>query len=191
MLRTKALRKIFITTLSMFILLTAFSLPTFQSEQSLRTNLEVDTISNLPTSNIYLLNKENFLVKSKIFLTEQNPKDKIRELLNNLIIKSNNKIPKNTKINDIFISDDLITIDFSSEFLTVSATLEKPMISSIVYSLLDLYPKEGISILINGVPLNEYPNSKEKLPLVLTKKIGINNKYQLSSRDNISKVVIY
>lgn len=199
MLRTKALRKIFLTTLSMFILLTVFSLPSFQEKQTLRTNLEVDNNITLKTDNIYLLNKNNYLVKSKIFLNGQNLKEKIIELLNNLIIKENNKIPsgltgtipKNTKIKEVFITDDLITINFSNDILKVSSQTEKQMLSSIVYSVLDLAASKGISILVDENPLKEYPNSKEKIPLILTKEIGINKEYFLNSRKSISKVVIY
>ena len=54
MIRTKALRKIFITTLSMFILLTVFSLPSFQDKNVLRTNFEVENIVGVTTDNIYL-----------------------------------------------------------------------------------------------------------------------------------------
>ena len=37
----------------------------------------------------------------------------------------------------------------------------------------------------------KYPNTQEELPKILDKKIGINKEYNLSSRDNINKVVIY
>ena len=87
MLRTRALKKIFITTLSMFILLTVFSLPTFKKETVLRTNLEVEEKTTLKTNSIYLLNKDNYLVKTKIFIEATDKEDKIREILNNLIIK--------------------------------------------------------------------------------------------------------
>lgn len=199
MLRTRALKKIFITTLSMFILLTVFSLPTFKKETVLRTNLEVEEKTTLKTNSIYLLNKDNYLVKTKIFIEATDKEDKIREILNNLIIKKNNKlpaglngtIPSETTVQEVIVNKDIVTIDFSKEILKVQEPLEKQMITSIVYSLLELKDLKGVIVLVNGNTLLEYPNSKEKLPSILDKKIGINNKYLLTSRDNISKVVIY
>ncbi len=199
MLKTKALRKIFITTLSMFIILTVFSIPGFKSETVLKTNVQVDKNNSFKTNNIYLLNENNYLVKAKIFIENKDLKDKVREILNNLVIKENNKIPtglkatipKNTKVGEIIIANGIVTVDFSKEFLNTTKDLEKQMFSSIVYSLLELDDINGVTILVDGNIINEYPISKEKLPLVLDKKIGINNDYLLKSRNNISKVVIY
>lgn len=199
MLRTKALRKIFITTLSMFIILTVFSIPTFKDDNVLRTNIEVETSKTMSTNSIYLLNDNNYLVKSKIFIESQKTQDKIRELINNLIIKDNSKlptglkgtIPKNTIIKEIIINNKIVTLNFSEEFLNVSSEVEKQMLTSIVYTVLEFKDIDGVIILINGNTLRTYPNSKEKLPAILDKKIGINNNYLLTSRENISKVVIY
>ena len=68
MLRTKALRKIFITTLTLFILLTVYTIPNTLNSNVLKTNLEVESATGLYTNNIYLLNSNNYLVKAKILL---------------------------------------------------------------------------------------------------------------------------
>ncbi len=199
MLRTKALRKIFITTLSMFIILTAFSIPTFNQEKEnvIRTNYEVTT--NLATNSIYLLNENLFLVKTKIFIEATNLEDKVYEIISNLYAQENNKIPnglqgiipRNTTLNSLNIEKDTVTLNFSKEFLTIEEAKEKQLITSIVYSLLELKEFSKVKILVENTPLTNYPHSKEKLPLILDKKIGINNKYLINSRNNISKVVIY
>lgn len=199
MLRTKALRKIFITTLSMFIILTVFSLPTFSKEATLRTNLEVQTPSTLKTNYIYLLNKDNYLVRTSIFIESQKEEEVIFEILNNLIDKNNNKIPTGLKglipdkttIKEIIVNNGIATINFSKEFLTVKKDIEKQMFTSIVYSLLELKNIKGVMLLVEGTTITNYPNSQEKLPAILDKKIGINNNYLLTSRENISKVVVY
>ena len=72
MLKTKALRKIFITTLSMFILLFVFSLSIFQEKEAIRTNFEIEDIAGIVTDDIYLINKNGFLVKSSIFIDSNN-----------------------------------------------------------------------------------------------------------------------
>ena len=70
MLRRKALRKIFITTLSMLIILTIYTIPTTSKPKVLRTNLEIEDITNLKTDKIYLLNKYNYLVKTDALITD-------------------------------------------------------------------------------------------------------------------------
>ena len=68
---------------------------------------------------------------------------------------------------------------------------EKQIISGVVFSILDLGDVEEVIILVEGEVLREYPNTKEGLSSPLTKNIGINQEYNLTSRDDISKVVIY
>ena len=67
MLKKRAIRKIFITTLTAFILLVLYSIPNISNnEKVLKTNLEVEYITGIGTNNIYLLDKNNYLVKMVI-----------------------------------------------------------------------------------------------------------------------------
>lgn len=199
MIKTKAIRKIFITTVTMFVLLTVFSIPMLNDEDALRVNFEIKDDKNFDTNNIYLLSENGYLVKSNVIFDSDNLKDKVLKVLNNLIENENSKyssnlkgvIPYNVKILDVFCGNDLVTIDFSKEILSVSEKLEKDMISAIVYSVLDIGDIKGVSIMIEGKLLSEYPNSKEVLPTVLNKDIGINKEYDINSRDNITSVILY
>ncbi|MBQ2909738.1 MAG: GerMN domain-containing protein [Bacilli bacterium] len=198
MIKSKIIRKIFITTVTMFILLTVFSIPIVETEDVLKVNMEV-VENDVYSNSIYLLNNNGYLVKSKILLEEGNIKDNVLKILSNLIVSDTSKyvnelkgtIPKDTKVRDVFCGNELVTIDFSKEFLDVSLEDEKNMISSIVYSILDIDGVKGVSILVEGERLDSYPKSKEKLANVLTKSIGINKEYDIKSRENISSVVVY
>lgn len=199
MIRTKAIRKLFVTTLTLFILLTVYLIPKTETENVLKTNLEMTNNTNIGTNVIYLLNENNYLVKTKILLSSTKKEDQIKELLTNLVENDNQKfpnslkstIPENTTIKEIIINNKIVSINFSKEILKVKKSKEKQMISSIVYSVMDLKGIDGVSILVEGESLLEYPNCKEKLNKVLDKKIGINKEYNISSRDKIEKVVIY
>ena len=69
MLKKRALRKIFITTLTAFILLVLYSIPNMNKDgEVLKTNLEIEYITGIGTDNIYLLDENNYLVKTKILL---------------------------------------------------------------------------------------------------------------------------
>lgn len=198
MIKSKIIRKIFITTVTMFILLTVFSIPIVETEEVLKVNMEV-VENDVYSNSIYLLNNNGYLVKSKILLEEGNIKDNVLKILSNLIVSDTSKyvnelkgtIPKDTKVRDVFCGNELVTIDFSKELLDVSLEDEKNMISSIVYSILDIDGVKGVSILVEGERLDSYPKSKEKLANVLTKSIGINKEYDIKSRENISSVVVY
>lgn len=199
MLKSKAIRKIFITTLSLFIFLFVYSLPTLDDSYVLRTNLEIESTTGLATDNIYLLNEDGYLVKSRVLLEGTTLEDKIKEILEQLIISDDNHfpkglfayIPKNTKVLNVLCGEGKVTVDFSSQFLDMGVHEEKQIISGIVFSILDLDDIEEVIILVEGTILSEYPNTKEKLSSPLNKNIGINQEYELTSREDVSKVVIY
>lgn len=201
MLRTKAIRKIFLTTLTLFILLTVFTITNYNNDNDnvLRTNLEIEDIAGLKTNVIYLLNDEGLLVQDKVLLDGSSVEEKIEKLLINLTEGSTGSfadglskvIPKGTIIKNVMVGNKYVTIDFSKELLNVSEDKEKSMITAIVYSVMDLDDFLGVSILVEGKSLEEYPNSKEKINKILDKSIGINKNYDITSFNNINKVVIY
>ena len=129
MIRKKALRKIFITTMSLFIIMTIYLIPL--TEKTLETNLEFEYVTDLANSSIYLLDENNYLVKTKVLLDEETLEGNIKNIINNLTTSNNSKfpdklrsiIPKNTKLNNITIEDDLVTLDFSKELLNIDEEL--------------------------------------------------------------------
>ena len=199
MLRTKALRKIFLTTLTLFVLLTVFTITNSKTENVLKTNLEIEDIAGFKTDVIYLLNNKGLLVKTKILLEGNTAEEKINKLLLNLTEGSSNSfpeglkklIPKGTVVNNVMVGNNLVTVDFSKELLKVSSDMEKPMVTAIVYSIMELGNYEGVSILVDGKVLDKYPNSLEEIPSVINKSIGINKNFSITSYNNINKVVIY
>ena len=179
MLRKKALRKIFITTMSLFIIMTIYLIPL--TEKTLETNLEFEYVTDLANSSIYLLDENNYLVKTKVLLDEELLEDNIKNIISNLTVSSNSKfpdklnaiIPKNTKLNNITIEEDIVTLDFSKELLNIDEELSNKLIESIVYSITEL---DSIT---------------KEIVMPLTRDIGINNEYTYNILDNITKVVIY
>ena len=197
MLRKKALRKIFITTMSLFIIMTIYLIPL--TEKTIETNLEFEYVTDLANSSIYLLDKNNYLIKTKILLDNELEEDNIRDIISNLTITSNNKfpdnlnaiIPKNTKLNNVTIDNDLVTLDFSKELLNIDEKLTTKLIESIVYSITELDGINKVNIMVESNLLETYPNSNKLITMPLTRDIGINNEYTYNTLDNITKVVIY
>lgn len=192
MLKKRALRKIFITTLTAFILLVVYSIPNMSKEETLKTNLEIEYIAGIGTNNIYLLDNHDYLVKTKILLDTSNKEDQIKQLIKNLTIQDNSKfptglhaiIPQNTKLLSLNYDEEYVSLNFNRKFLTVEEEKKERMIESIVYSVMDLGDIRGVIISVEDEVLDEY----EK---ILDKSIGINKKYHIKSRKDINKVVIY
>lgn len=199
MLRRKALRKIFITTLTAFVLLVVYLVPTLDTNKVVETNMEIEYITGLGTNHIYLLDKNNLLVKTNILLDTTDRVEQVKTLLLNLKKKDNAKfptglnayIPENVEVLDVTYKDKIIDINFSKDFLDIPKELEKRIIEGISYSILDLENIEGLRILVEDKNLTYYPHSKDQLPIVITKEIGINKKYDINSRNNLNKVVLY
>ena len=185
MLKRKALRKIFITTLSMLIILTIYTIPTTQKPNVLRTSLEIEDITNLSTDKIYLLNKDNYLVKTDVFIDDNKKIEKMIDYLtiNNNKIPSNlnGYIPKNTKLLNYNIESNSLVLNFSNEF--TKSSNEELMITGIVYSLLELPDIKEVSFQVENKFYKDYTN--------LNKDIGINKNLMYTNRSNINKVVIY
>ena len=167
MIKRKALKRIYLTTLILFITLIIFSLDHLKEDK--KNNLiETEYVSNLNTSHLYLLNEDNYLVKVDFLLTKDNIKDNIKMIINELSI--NNKkylplkgiIPSNTKLNNIDLNDNTLTIDFSNDLLKVNKHLEEKVIESIVYSLLELKEIDNVKISIDGKQLNKLEKNNKR-----------------------------
>ena len=187
-MRTKIIKKIFNTTITMFIILTIFTLKTTSNSNVLRTNVEIDDITNLTTNNIYLLNKNNLLVKTKVFINNKKNKE-IESIIKYLTITNNKTpvglktyIPKDTKLLNYKLENNTLIIDLSKEFL--STANKQLVITGLVYSLLEIKDIDNIKLQVEGKPIEGYNE-------VLNKNIGINNEFLFNSRYDISRVVIY
>ena len=89
MLKRKALKRIGLTTLVLFIMLITFSLELMDTKTNNKLE-EIEYVSNLNTTHIYLLNKENYLVKVDTLINTGKIEDMARWVLKNLYT-SNNK----------------------------------------------------------------------------------------------------
>ena len=184
------MKKIFITTLTMFIILTVFTIPisSQKDKKVLRTNLEISDITGLKTTTIYLLNQQNYLVQTEIFMDTSSIEDKVEEIIHYLVVDSdkipiglNGYIPSHVKLLDYSLENEQLFLDFSKEFL--DGEMDDKAITGIVYSFLNQEKIEAVSFSVEGRAIEKYQ--------YLTKEMGINKEYFLSSRSDIQKVVIY
>ena len=186
MLREKILHKIYITTLIVFVLFIISSFTVNKTIPSIKTEYQTKL------SKIYLLDDDNYLLEVSISVKD-NIKDNIPIVFNNLKDTKHYSglkglIPVNTKINNYEIKDKILNIDFSDNLLNVNDELKDKIIESIVYSYLNFKEIDKVRITINNKELNEINNNYSS---VLTRDIGINKEYSITSMKDIKKVVLY
>lgn len=199
MLKRKALRKILITTFSVFTLFVLYLIPTRLESSYLDTEKEIIYTSNTTNQEIYLLGENHYLVKFQIFLDGNSKEENIAKILEYLKENSSLKvpsglsgiIPEQAKVLDIKIEGTTAVLNFSKEILDVSSSLEERMIESIIYSVTGLADIDGIVIQVEGKTLESLPHTNKKLDPVLTREFGINKVYDITNRNGIQKVTIY
>lgn len=160
---------------------------------------ELEYVDDIKTSDIFLLDKNNYLGCTKIIIDNDDIESKAKELLEALIIDGNKQsiipngfrplLPSNTKINKVIYKDDVLKIDFSKELLDTNE--EEKVIESIVYTLTSLKEIKYVIIYIDGNILTRLPKSKITLPSSLDRSFGINKEYNINSSKNITKTTIY
>lgn len=194
MLKRKAFKKIIISLSCLGILGILCIFP--NKNESIKTNI---SHSNSENNIVYLIDNNKYISRVSTILTSKSKEDKIKEVINILTIDSNNYIregfkkviPKNTKLLNLEIQNQLVKLNFSKELLNVDIYNEEKMIEAIVYSLTSLDNIKYISIYVEGSILNKLPNSNKKLPTILDRSIGINKEYNINNINNTTKTTIY
>jgi len=201
MLKKMSIRKIMVSTLSLFALLLIYVMPETSSldYKIEKQNLEYVYTNNLET--IYLLDSNDYVARTTIKGKEGDILETTKDLAEGLIIdglKSNiipngfkQIIPSNTEILDLNLEEKTLTINFSKEILTINEKYEEKMIESIVYTLTSINGIDNIIIKVEGEQLKKLPNSGKNLPDVLDKNYGINKKYSLINTNNVDSYTVY
>ena len=195
MLKKSSLRRIMVATLALFILLIIYFFPTTSEFKETLSYIEKEEIP------IFLVDSMEYIARTSIVKESETTEELIEEVIDSLTIGSEKSnyirdgfkgiIPKNTKVLDTTLEGNILTINFSKEFLNVSESDEEKMLEALTYSLLEIPEIKKISILVEGEKLKNSPNSKKKLPEFLDRNFGINKIYNLDSIKDTSKTTIY
>ena len=193
MLKKNALRRICISTFSLFIVLLLCIFPNNETSYP----EEIISINEL-TMPLYIKDQNGYVARTNIIKKKDNDIEYIINLLtkgslyeNYLPINFEPLIPENTKLLNYSLNDKVLKLNFSKEFLLVKENDEEKMIESLIYSLCELESIDKILIYVENKKLNELPNSKIKLPVSLDKSYGINKVYDIKSFKNVTKTTIY
>lgn len=193
MLKKNALRRICISTFSLFIVLLLCIFPNNETSYP----EEIISINEL-TMPLYIKDQNGYVARTNIIKKKDNDIEYIINLLtkgslyeNYLPVNFEPLIPENTKLLNYSLNNKVLKLNFSKEFLLVNENDEEKMIESLIYSLCELESIDKILIYVENKKLNELPNSKIKLPVSLDKSYGINKVYDIKSFKNVTKTTIY
>lgn len=193
MIKKYTINKICVTSVSLFLLLMFYLVPSTPESE-----VKIDkSIGDKKEVVVYLMDKDYYLGRMIEYASYDNIVDLVNKKLDILINGSDELnsfspiIPKNTKANSIKVDKNNVYIDFSKDMLNVSKYNEELMIESIIYTITDINGIDNIYLSINKEPLKMLPKSKKEIPYPLNRGYGINKKYDLDSLNNITKTTVY
>ncbi len=195
MLKNNAFRRIIIATLALLIFFILYFFPN-SLDDSINNISYIDSVK----SPIYLIDKNNYVSRINILKKGENVLDNIKNVITSLTIDSANSIylpngfsaviPKNTKLKDITLSNKILKLNFSKEFLNIEPDKQVQMLEALIFSLLEFDEVDYLLIFIEEEQLTKLKNGM-LLPNLLDKNFGINKNYDISSLKNISKTTTY
>lgn len=198
MLKKSAIRRIMVSTVALLIVSILYFFPS--NEEAINISKTVDYI-DAKLSPVYLLNKDNYVVRTSITTENTDTLKLAKELISSLTIGSVKQdyipknlepiIPKNTKVLEISLKDGLLKVNFSKEFLNVDKDMEEKLIESLVYTLTEIDGIDELMIFIESELLEVLPQSKISINNPLTKEFGINKVYNITNIKNLTKTTIY
>ncbi len=197
MLKRFAYKKFIIIALSFIFLLIIYFFP---SKEAYNINTTL-TYTDPETTPIYLIDSNNLVSRFEVIKKSSDTSKLIDEIIENLTIREEQSsyipnnfkkiIPENTKVISKDLTDGLLKINFSKEFLNIEEENEEKLIEAVVFSLTEIKDVKKVMIFVEGEVLKELPHSKKILPNVLDRSYGINKVYELESMKDIAKVTTY
>lgn len=196
MIKKSSIRRICVATLTLFILLIIYFFPS--NDTVIKEHLSYITKDEMP---IFLVDNSDYVARTSIVKNSSETIEQIKEIIEALTKNTKKSsyirdgfkpiISEGTKILDLKLEENILTINFSKELLNVVHCDEQKMIEAIIYSLTEIKDIKKIKILVEGKPLTNLPNSNKKLPEYLDKSYGINKIYNIDSIKETSKTTIY
>ena len=197
MIKNCVKRKLIITTFALLVFLITLTFP--------KTEEEIKNVTITYTQNasfpIYLLDKDEFVARTSISLKSADVVKQAKELIAMMTIDNASAayipnlfapiLPKNTKVLSIDVQDTTLKVNLSQEFLNIPKGYEEKVLECLVYSLTELEGVDSILLYVEGDVLDTLPNTNEKLPLLLTRDIGVNKIYDLTNLKDVTKTTTY
>ena len=200
MLRKFAYNKIFRTTGMLFLLLFLLLFPA-SKKYSLDDNKLTKTVSSIKKNPVYLIDKDGYVARSEVKIVANDNVSYAKKLMELLVIDGKYEnilpngfkgiLPVDTKVLDININGQDLTVNFSSEFLELTKANYDKAISAIVYNLTSIDDIKNIYIKVNGDLLTNMNKFNININQPFTRKSGINNVIDINNYKNSNRVTVY
>lgn len=200
MIRKFAYNKIFRTTgmLLLFLLLLLFPA---SKEYSLDDNVTIKTATNIKEKEVYLIDKNNYVARTKVSLNANSDEDYARKLVELLITDGKYQesipngfkgiLPSTTIINSIEIDGDVIKLDVSDDFYAIKKPYDEVALEAITYNLTTIDGIKSVLFSVNNEVINYLPSSNKYILQPLTRKDGINKELDIKDYKNSTLTTIY
>ena len=199
MLRKMLYRKTIVASSLLLVILMLYFIPTNKEEIEIK-NQTLEYIYPNDLEVIYLLDEYNYLSRTKISASNKDIISKSTDLIETLTIDGKKKdiisngfkalIPKGTKLLNLSLKDNILSINFSNEFNNIEEEYEEKLIESLTYTLTSIDGIDKVIIKVDGEILNKLPSGK-KIPSILDRSYGINKSYDLVNTSNIESYTVY
>lgn len=149
---------------------------------------------------VYMLDNNDYLSRLEITYDSKDKEDIVKEIVDILTISSRTNrvrtgfrpiIPENTKLLNVIINNDNVTLDFSKNFLDVEEKDEEKLIEAIVYSITELEDFNSVTIKVEDILLQKLPHSLKKVPATIDRTFKINKIYDIDSLNDITSTTVY
>lgn len=153
------------------------------------------------THDIFLIDKEKYVSKTKIPIISKNQDDLIEELFEALIKdgKYENKIPNgftavlpsDSYIISKKVEDGVLHLNLNKHSYEVIVEEEDLLLESLIYTMTSIDGINKLKLYLDNEEIKEFPNSNNKIDTILSRDFGINKKYNIIDFHNVTKVTIY
>ncbi len=183
----------------LIVLLMLYLIPENSRVEFRETNISYTYSNELKP--VYLLDEDNYISRIMMPISSASLEDMISDMIEVLTIggRYENKIkdgfkgviPSIVNVNSVKVDNNILTIDFSSEFLDINDEYIERILESIIYTLTGIKGVDKINILVDGNRLTNMPDSNKIIPEFLDRSYGINKKYDLVSMNDIDSYTVY
>lgn len=196
MLKKNAYKRIIVASLLLLAIICIVKFPS--SNDQFMTSTDYIEAIKMP---LYIIDNNDYVSRISVLKTTDDVMENITYIINTLTENTTEStyisnsfspiIPSGTVVRTIFLENGLLKINFSSEFLNISASYEVKLIEALVFSLCEFSEVDEIMIFVEGEHLIKLPNSNQSLPITLDKSYGINKIYDINTLKNSSSTVSY
>lgn len=193
MLKKKIIKKV---SFIVAIIITIFILNIFPSN-----NVNYSNNNDKYTNVVYLLDSNDFVSRVTVDFNTSNVYELIPIIFNIMTVGSDNSntirngfkpcIPKNTKLLNFNLYDNILHLNLSKDFLNTNIENERKIIEAIIYTFTSFDNIDYLDIDIENNDFNCLPISKTEIPLLLDRSFKINKEININNINKIDETVIF